>query len=747
MASHEDQDLSTKALHKRYEGLVTVRSKAVKGKGAWYWTHLLPLLVQHPDTGLPKAVKLRCSLCNAMFSASNPSRTASEHLKRGTCPNFNGMVPKPLQTQQLGPPKPAVTAATPSPPAVTPRKRTAATSLGSQSISTGDATGMELARTGAPGTPLLLSGGKEDLDALALLEDSVKKLKSPGMRIGDFQGSAGPDKAQAEAALNLLAEWLYESCGSISFSCVEHPKFKAFLSELGLPPVSRRYLAGAKLDAKFEEVKQASELKLREALFFQLASDGWKKKTTGMGETLINITLNLPNGNSLFRSVVNVNTGAVSVKLVEETLAEAITSICGPSPERCVGIVADADRYSLSALEGLEYRFPRMVNLCCQAQGFSNLLKDFTKHLLLFRSVGAECSKISAFFNNQPQARTYLHKYQREEYNSVKLLRTPPDSQFAEPHYSHVLVMLDDITASARALQHTVLDESFNPQFSDDQLGREVADLVGSVRFWSDLEAVQDLVKIIKEIVNDIEVDRPLVSQCLPLWDELRAKVKDWCARHDKDESSVYQLIESRFGKNYHPAWAAALILDPLYLLRDSSGKYLPPFRCLTTEQEKDVDRLITRLVAREEAHIALMELMKWRAEGLDPLYAQAVQVKVRDMLTGRMKAVNPQSRRLVWETCLSEYKSLGKVAVRLLFLHATSCGLKCNWSMWRWAYRNGNSRLAIEKAEKMIFIASHAKLERRDYTNEEEKDAELFMNGDGGEEITVDEVFLNTTL
>ncbi|XP_024401330.1 uncharacterized protein [Physcomitrium patens] len=740
MASHEEIDLSAKALHKRYEGLVTVRSKAIKGKGAWYWAHLLPLLVQHPDTGLPKAVKLRCSLCNAMFSASNPSRTASEHLKRGTCPNFNGMVSKPLVSQGPGP-KPA------SPPSVTPRKRTAASSLGPQSISGGDGSGMELARAGTPGTPLMLSGGKQDLDALALLEDSVRKLKSPGMRMGEFQGSGLPNKAQADAALNLLAEWLYESCGTVSFSCVEHPKFKAFLNQLGLPPVSRRYLAGAKLDAKFEEVKQESELKLREALFFQLASDGWKEKATGMGETLINITLNLPNGNSLFRSVVNVNTGAVSGKLVEETLAEAISSICGPSPERCVGIVADADRYSLNALEELEYRFPRMVNLCCQAQGFSNLFKDFNKHLLLFRSVGTECAKISAFFNNQPQARLYLHKYQREEYNGVKLLRTPPDPQFAEPHYSFLLVMLDDITASARALQHSVLDESFNPHFSDNQLADEVAELVGSVRFWSDLEAVQDLVKIVKGIVNDIEVDRPLVSQCLPLWDELRAKVKDWCARHDKDGASVYEIIETRFGKNYHPAWSAALILDPLYLLRDSSGKYLPPFRCLTSEQEKDVDRLITRLVAKEEAHIALMELMKWRAEGLDPLYAQAVQLKQRDPLTGRMKAVNPQSRRLVWETCLSEYKSLGKVAVRLLFLHATSCGLKCNWSMWRWAYRNGNSRLAIEKAEKMIFIASHAKLERRDFTNEEERDAELFLNSnDGSDEMPPDEVFLNAS-
>jgi hypothetical protein len=149
-------------------------------------------------------------------------------------------------------------------------------------------------------------------------------------------------------------------------------------------------------------------------MFFQLVSDGWKKKTSSMGETLINITLNLPNGNSLFHSVVNVNTGAVSVKFVEETLSEAVFMICGTNLERCVGIVADTDKYSSKALQELEYRYPWMVNLSCQAQGFNNLLKDFNKHLSLFRSVGADCIKLATFFNGQPQARTFLQKYQRQ---------------------------------------------------------------------------------------------------------------------------------------------------------------------------------------------------------------------------------------------------------------------------------------------------------------------------------------------
>ena len=205
------------------------------------------------------------------------------------------------------------------------------------------------------------------------------------------------------------------------------------------------------------------------------------------------------------------------------------------------------------------------------------------------------------------------------------------------------------------------------------------------------------------------------------------------------------KILENRFRKIYHPAMAAAFILDPFNLIRDTSGKYLPPFKCLTHEQEKDVDKLITRLVSREEAHIALMELMKWRAEGLDPLYAQAVQVKQKDPITGKMKIANPQSSRLVWETCLSEFKSLGKVAIRLIFLQATSCGFKCNWSFMKWICVHRHSRVGLERAQKMLFVAAHAKLERRDLSSEEERDAELFAGSGVDQDDILSEVFADT--
>ncbi|XP_054823743.1 uncharacterized protein LOC129321841 [Prosopis cineraria] len=762
------EELAAKAVHKRYEGLVMVRNKAIKGKGAWYWAHLEPMLVHNTDTGLPKAVKLRCSLCDAVFSASNPSRTASEHLKRGTCPNFNSA---PVPISSVSPTSAIVSSPPSSSVHHSHRKRTSSSSssaaratgggpassyqapqlaivdpsrfCGELKYTTSSASPTPVVTGGAAGLlpqqpHLMLSGGKEDLGALAMLEDSVKKLKSP-------KTSPGPtlSKTQTDSALDYLADWVYESCGSVSFSSLEHPKFRAFLNQVGLPAISRRELTGARLDAKFEEAKVESEARIRDALFFQVASDGWKPKKYGVysDENLVTLRVNLPNGTSLYRRAVFVTDSAPS-KYAEEVFWETITGICGNVVQQCVGIVAD--KFKAKALKNLEIQNHWMVNLSCQFQGFNSLIKDFGKELQLFSSVTENCLKLANFVNYKSQVRNSFQKYQLQEYGHAWLIRVPMrDTEHF--NFGPVHTMIEDVSSSARALQLILLDESFKMVCIEDPAAREVGDMIRDVNFWNELEAVQSLVKLVKDMALEIETERPLVGQCLPLWDELKAKVKDWCSKFHIEEESVEKVIEKRFKKNYHPAWAAAYILDPLYLIRDTSGKYLPPFKCLTPEQDKDVDRLITRLVSRDEAHIALMELMKWRTEGLDPVYAQAVQMKERDRVTGKMRIANPQSSRLVWETYLTEFKSLGKVAVRLIFLHATSCGFKCNVSLLRWAFARGHSRTALDKAQKLIFIAAHSKMERRDFSSDDDKDAELFALANGDDDA-FNEVLVDTS-
>lgn len=715
------EEIAAKAVYKRYEALMTVRMKAIKGKGAWYWTHLEPILICTSDSGAPKAVKLKCSLCEALFSASNPSRTASEHLKRGTCPNFSspsaGAGSGGGDSHQHPQPKPISFIS----PSSSSRKRSC-NPYQIEALYSSPSTSPILPLPSPHQPNLVLSGGKDDLGALAMLEDSVKKLKSP-------VSSPNPalSKVQLDTAFSFLSDWFYECAGVISFSSVEHPKFRAFLHQVGLPSISGRDLASTRLDTRYEEARSDAEARILDALFFQVAADGWKSSSNADGgDSLVSITVNLPNGTTVFRRAL-ISDGRVPCKYAEEVLWDAVTNVSGggkggSAATLCAGIVSD--RFKSTALRSLEGQHHWMVNLSCQLQGFRSLIKDFTRGLSLFHNVASKCSKIVSFFNDNSSARTTFHKYQTQELDRASLL---PCSNGLDCNF-----MIEDIIASTRAFHLTVHDDSYKLLCLDNPEAAQLADLILDMKFWNDVQAANSLIKLITDMIQDMQTERPFVGQCLPLWEGIRSKIKAWCIKYGIDETAVHKVFEKRFKRNYHPAWSAAFILDPLYLTKDATGKYLPPYKCLTPEQDKDVDKLITRLASREEAHIVLNELMKWRSEGMDPTYAQAVQMKQLDPATGKMKIANPQSSRLVWETCLSEeFGTLGKVAVRLIFLHATAGGFKCNASLLRWLKRQGRSRAGMERAQKMIFVAAQARLERRDFSGDEDKDGELFANGD----------------
>ncbi|GJR03726.1 putative transcription factor/ chromatin remodeling BED-type(Zn) family protein [Tanacetum coccineum] len=357
-----------------------------------------------------------------------------------------------------------------------------------------------------------------------------------------------------------------------------------------------------------------------------------------------------------------VKVDGLSLVSLKDVLWETISDIYGNNLQQCVGIVSD--KFKSKALRNLENQHYWMVNLSCQYQGVNKLIQDFSKELPLFHNVTDNCYKVANFVNTKSQIRHSFLKHQLQEYGRAALLRVPfccrggGGGEVGRVEFEPVFEMVEVMLSSARALQLVFLDESYKMMTMDDQIGKEIKEMMRS-QFWNELEAVHSLVRLIKGIAQEIEKEKPRIRQCLPLWEELRAKIKEWCAKFHIHENHVEKVFDKRFKRNYHPAWAAAFILDPFYLIRDPSGKYLPPFKCLTSEQEKDVDKLITRLVSREEAHIALMELMKWRTEGLDPVYAQAVQLKQRDPITGKMKIANPQSSRLVWETYLTDFNSL----------------------------------------------------------------------------------------
>ncbi|RYR37441.1 hypothetical protein Ahy_A09g042328 [Arachis hypogaea] len=271
--------------------------------------------------------------------------------------------------------------------------------------------------------------------------NNSRKRASPASSV-PYQNHA---LAMVNSALELLSDWLYETCGSVSLATIEHRKFQAFLSQVGLPATNtlRREISGPRLDAKFSEAKAESEAKIRDAMFFQVASDGWKNMNwyslCCSGENLVKFVVNLPNGTSVFQKALFTG-GVVSSSYAEEVLWETVIGASGSVVQRCVGIVAD--KFKAKALRNLEAQNHWMVNTSCQLQGFISLINDF---------------------NNEG--------------------------------------------------------------------------------FWNELEAVYSIVKVIRGMIQDIEAERLLIGRCLPLWEELRTKVKEWYSKYNIAEGPVEKLM------------------------------------------------------------------------------------------------------------------------------------------------------------------------------------------------------------
>ncbi|XP_068636173.1 uncharacterized protein [Aristolochia californica] len=656
----QEEDLFSKNLKKRYNGLLTVRMKAIKGKGAWYWSHLEPILFQNQETGSAKAIRLRCALCSALFSASNPSRTATEHLKRRTCPNLNRGAYSTFYSSNEALPR-----------------------FG------------EHRQLALPVAPLAMIPAPCSIEQVA--QSSTEPL--PISMSKPLQ-----TEEQINGALDLLADWFYDSC--LSFSSLHHPKFKAFLQQIGLPQLSKACLASEKLNSKYLDTKLVFENKLRDAMFFQLSIEGWKKEVSvtyqGATNTYLNVVSNLPNGSSLFHKVLVIESRKPPADYVRELLWSVITEISGECVLRCVGIISDIGNCNSQVLRELESQNHWMVNLTCQSNAFFKLQKDFFRNLPLFTSTTTLCHKITQYFKWFP---------------STNLSSCRPEI---------ALSILESVAQSSNQLRETLPDG-----IRGDPTSKEIYKIIHDSKFWEDLNAVISLTKFIKRTTQEIKEERPCLGQCLPLWEGAKNRIKCWCRNFPAEEKSVMEVVDRRFSKNYNQSWSASFVLDPMNLVEDSSGRYLPPFKFLTLEQEKDVVKTITRMIPKEEAPIALMELMRWRMEGLDPVYAKAVQAKERDSVTGKLRVINPSGSRLVWEIYLTDFAVLKKVATRLIFLQATTTGFAWNRSIFNEVCSRSRSQSNIDKTQKLVFVGSNQKLGIRKFTDEEGDVLELFDSDD----------------
>lgn len=97
--------------------------------------------------------------------------------------------------------------------------------------------------------------------------------------------------------------------------------------------------------------------------------------------------------------------------------------------------------------------------------------------------------------------------------------------------------------------------------------------LVNDIKFISDMESSLKLLQPILAVLQSLEADKPLLSQCLPLWLSVFQHVKAWAAAELQQTATLEDVLLKRFKKCYHPAMSAAYLCDPAFYTYDADSE------------------------------------------------------------------------------------------------------------------------------------------------------------------------------
>ncbi len=107
---------------------------------------------------------------------------------------------------------------------------------------------------------------------------------------------------------------------------------------------------------------------------------------------------------------------------------------------------------------------------------------------------------------------------------------------------------------------------------------QEIRQHITDFSFVESLQRAVRLLEPILALLQSLEQDKPLLSQCLPAWYSVYQHVQSQAQENLHCFDSMRPVLRKRFlDKCYHPAMAAAFLVDPVYYKEDSTHtKYIP---------------------------------------------------------------------------------------------------------------------------------------------------------------------------
>lgn len=377
------------------------------------------------------------------------------------------------------------------------------------------------------------------------------------------------------------------------------------------------------------------------------------------------------------------------------------------------------------ALDLMKQKHPTWLLLGCQAHALALLIKD------LHGEKNARCDwskkaygkalMMSNTINGSETIHSALREQQKFKYGKVKAVRSHCPTRFAILHF-----ICSDLLDSEEAIKLMVGDRSWGKvsegtthaaAFTTAATVEPARGRATAYYFFDEAAALKKLVQPVSDAIHQVESDKPLLSQMLPIWKQLLQHAADFDDHIDNvQRSPVLPLFERRYNTHFDKSWPAAYVLDPVYAYK-IDGEWFLPFSKLSRLESKGAQECFLELGGGEHAEAVEAELVKLQLAPLpEPMWAALPTLTKRTSLPkGKVELADSSMRRGWWQTYGREhFPHLSRVAVRLLSFHVTACATERNWSLWGNVYPKCRSRLALERGEKLVFIKGNDKAAER---------------------------------
>lgn len=463
----------------------------------------------------------------------------------------------------------------------------------------------------------------------------------------------------------------------VPLSLVEHPLWDDLFRKLRpawkLP--SRKVLSTTLLEKEYGSVKDEVEGNINSSVHLNLSLDGWSNIRN---EGILNFIVYTPN-NPYFYSFVETKKNRHTS---EYLLSEIVKIIDKLGAAKFLAVVSDNAANMVKCGRLLSEKYPHIIWIGCMAHTLHLLIGDILKCETVRRFSSDAVEIIKTIRNSQLLAADF--KQIGQEKNINVSLHLP-----VKTRWGSYLECLNSLVATKSILQIMAINED-----ATKTLSKKVKQTLLDDHFWSHLENLRSLMQPIVYWITYLEGDYNSIHLVWSSFSEIGQKF-DQLLSLAIESSTEAEFIKTQFEERLQnalkPIHLGACLLDP-----KSQGLIM------SAQQQIDGCEVICQQIAGNMINVDEQNVMQELA-----MYRSREGIWGKEFVWRAADKICP----VLWWKTFYQNTDLGKVAIKILNVPATSASVERSFSTFSHIHNKKRHKLNTTRAGKLCYIAHNWKI------------------------------------